>query len=237
MMERIVITGAAGNIGRKLSRALAGRFDLVLLDRRPTSGDAIICADLCEYDDRWTACLSKSSTVIHLAGNPDQDAPWEELFADNVDAVLNICHACVEKRVARLIFASSCHTMKGYFREGVGTITSEMTSFPISAYGVSKVIGERICRSFSESHSLSVICLRIGWVPEGDGKPEMKPGTWLSSLWLSTGDLVRIFEKSMAVKNVKFRVLYAMSRSEGMVWDLETTIQTLGYRPLDDIRS
>lgn len=235
IMKKVAITGAAGNIGRKLRRAFENRFDLVLLDRRTEGDDEIVCADLSEYDDRWTACFSGTSTVIHLAANPDQDAPWGELFADNIDSVLNVCHACVDKHVARLIFASSCHTMKGYFGEDLCTITSELKPSPVSAYGVSKVIGERICRSFSKRHPLSVICLRIGWVPHGDRKPETKPRTWLGSLWLSNNDLAQIFEKSILVRDVDFMVLYAMSNNEGMVWDLQTTIETLDYHPLDGI--
>jgi nucleoside-diphosphate-sugar epimerase len=233
--KRIVITGAAGNIGSKLSYAFKDKFDLVLLDRKGNEEENIGYADFSEYDGNWTNHFSHVSTVLHLAGNPHEDAEWEELFSDNIDAVLNICHACVERRVERLIFASSCHTMGGYMNTDITHITADMKPIPDCSYGISKVIGERICKSFSKRYALSVICLRIGWVPHGDKRPNSKSDRWHRSLWLSNRDLSQIFEKSILVKGIRFKILYAMSDNKGMVWDLNTTMKTLHYRPQDSI--
>jgi uronate dehydrogenase len=231
----IVITGAAGNIGGKLICALKGKFDLVLLDRKENKDENITYADFSMYDINWTKHFSDVSTVLHLAGNPHQDAAWEELFSDNIDAVLNICHACAEKKVERLIFASSCHTMGGYLNADINRITTGLKPLPDCPYGISKVIGERICKSFSERSSLSVICLRIGWVPHGDRKPTNESDRWHRSLWLSNRDLSQIFERAILAEGIKFEILYAMSNNKEMAWDLETSIKTLNYKPQDGI--
>jgi NAD+ dependent glucose-6-phosphate dehydrogenase len=233
--RRIVITGAAGNIGSKLRYAFKDKFDLVLLDREENRDENIEFADFSQYDGNWTKHFSHVSTVLHLAGNPNQDAKWEELFSDNIDAVLNICHACAERKVERLVFASSCRTMGGYINTDIKPITADMKPLPDCAYGVSKVIGERICKSFSERYPFSVICLRIGWVPDGDQKPDRGSDRWLRSLWLSNRDLSEIFETSILVEGITYKILYAMSNNEGMVWDLKTSIETLHYNPQDGI--
>ena len=234
MKERvIVITGAAGNIGGRLLAAMRDKFALVLLDKKENKNETIVYADFSKYDSNWTKHFCDVSTVLHLAGNPRQNAEWEELFSDNIDAVLNICHACVEKKVGRLIFASSCHTMGGYMNTDINLITAGMKPLPDSPYGISKVIGERICKSFSERYSLSVICLRIGWVPHGDKKPNSKLSRWHRSLWLSNRDLSQIFERAILAEDIKFKILYAMSNNKEMVWDLEATIKTLNYKPQD----
>jgi len=234
--RRIVITGAAGNIGSKLRYAFKDKFDLVLLDRKENRDENIEFADFSQYDGNWTKHFSNVSTVLHLAGNPNQDAKWEELFSDNIDGVLNICHACAERKVERLVFASSCHTMGGYMNTDINLITADMKPLPDCSYGISKVIGERICKSFSERYSLSVICLRIGWVPHGDKRPNSKLDRWRKSLWLSNRDLSQIFERSILVKGIKFKILYAMSNNKEMVWDLKTSIKTLNYKPQDGIK-
>jgi uronate dehydrogenase len=128
--KRILITGAAGNIGSKLRKAFGNRYDLVLIDKRTNGDDTIVCADLSRYENRWASRFTDVSAVIHLAGNPDEKAAWDELFADNIDAVLNVCHACVGNKVERLIFASSCHTMGGYFDSKVSRITGDMKPLP-----------------------------------------------------------------------------------------------------------
>jgi len=231
--KRVLITGAAGNIGTKLSSAFADKYDLILLDRKNIDVPKAICADLSKYDKNWAKYFENVSAVIHLAANPNERARWQELIRDNIDSVLNVCHACVKKKVAHLIFASSCHSMGGYKDKNVDLISADMEPLPDCDYGVSKLIGERTCESFSDKYPLSVICLRIGWVPREDRRPGIDTNAWLRNLWLSNRDLVQIFEKSIEAKNIKFKILYAMSNNEGMNWDLETTMKTLSYKPQD----
>ena len=45
-MLRVLITGAAGRIGRELVDELTGSYDLHLIDRRPASGRTATVADL-----------------------------------------------------------------------------------------------------------------------------------------------------------------------------------------------
>ena len=235
--RRVLITGAAGNIGTKLRNAFKDKYDLILLDKKRLEAANSICADLRDYDNNWAQHFTNVSRVIHLAANPREDARWQELIPDNIDLVLNVCQACVEKKVERLIFVSSCHTMGGYKDKKRDLLTVDMEPLSDCDYGISKLIGERICRSFSERYSLSVICLRIGWVPRGDKRPGIKTDPWLRSLWLSNRDLVQVFQKSIGANNIKFKILYAMSSNKGMNWDLETTTKTLGYKPQDGINN
>lgn len=233
--KRVLITGAAGNIGSKLRNGLSDKYDLILLDKKTIYNTNAICDDLANYDGNLAKHFENVSTVIHLAANPNEGAHWRELIPDNIDSVLNVCRACVEKKVDRLIFASSCHTMGGYRDRDIDLITADMEPLPDCDYGVSKLIGERICKSFGDKYSLSVICLRIGWVPRGDIRPGLEMDPWLRNLWLSNRDLIEIFKGSIEVKNVKCVILYAMSNNEGMIWDLHTTMETLNYKPLDGI--
>jgi len=127
--------------------------------------------------------------------------------------------------------------MGGYKDKNVGLITTDMEPLPDCDYGASKLIGERICKSFSEGYPLSVICLRIGWVPRGDKRPGKEIDPWLRGLWLSNRDLIQIVERSIEAENVKFEILYAMSNNRGMNWDLQTTMKALDYKPRDGIDS
>ncbi|MFX0202493.1 MAG: NAD-dependent epimerase/dehydratase family protein [Candidatus Hodarchaeota archaeon] len=235
--RRVLITGAAGNIGTKLSNAFKDKYHLVLLDRNRLGALNSICADLSTYDEDWVKHFENVPTVVHLAANPNERARWQELIRDNIDSVLNVCHACVKKNVGRLIFASSCHTMGGYKDQNVDLITADMEPLPDCDYGASKLIGERICKSFSDRYPLSVICLRIGWVPRRDTRPSKDVDPWLRRLWLSNRDLVEVFEKAIEAKNIKFEILYAMSNNKGMNWNLQATMEILDYQPMDGINS
>src|SRR6516164_1105531 len=111
----VLITGASGNIGRKLRAAWQDVYDLVLLDRDPDSkDDEVILADLSEFDERWTDHFHGVDTVIHLAANPNEFSTWEELERPNLDALCNVFHAAALAGVDRVIFASSNHLMGDY---------------------------------------------------------------------------------------------------------------------------
>src|SRR3954447_5474951 len=71
----VLITGACGNIGRKLRAAWADAYDLVLIDvaAEPDDPDVIV-ADLATWDDDWIAHFHGVDTVVHLAANPNEFA-------------------------------------------------------------------------------------------------------------------------------------------------------------------
>ena len=65
----ILITGASGNLGRKLHRHLAGSYDLRLLDINPRGDDRIIKADLSTWQPSWVGHFIGVNTVVHLAAD------------------------------------------------------------------------------------------------------------------------------------------------------------------------
>ena len=113
MARTILITGAAGSIGKKLRAHFEakGGYDLRLLDRHDGGDAAVRVADLALWDDGWVDQFKGVDAVIHLAGNPRPEAPWASIQRDNIDLVLNVYEAAVRQGAKRLIFASSNWTM------------------------------------------------------------------------------------------------------------------------------
>ncbi len=75
----VLITGASGNLGRKLRAAWQNFYDLVLIDRVADPDDPdVIVADLSELDEHWITHFHGVDTVIHLAANPNDSASWDE---------------------------------------------------------------------------------------------------------------------------------------------------------------
>ncbi len=234
MGKRIVITGAAGNLGRKIASHLESRndYDLTLLDINPGDDSEIVSADLSRSDDSWEQHFEGVDTVVHMAAEPRPHAPWESLEKLNIDLTINVYTAAVAKGARRLIFASSNWAMGGYRDEKV-PITHDLPTRPVSNYGVTKVVGERIGKLFSERHGLSVICLRIGTVGGGENRPDPALPHWFQWMWLSNRDLCEAVEKAIDAENVQFAVLNLMSSNAGMRWDLSETCRVLGYEPRD----
>jgi hypothetical protein len=233
-----LITGAAGNLGRKLRAGFRARddYELVLLDRDPRGDPDVIAADLSRYDADWVRHFETADTVIHLAANPSTFAVWESLQRDNLDAVLNVFEAAVRCRLARVIFASTINVLEGYQDEPV-PLTTFLPPKPLTSYATSKCLGERIGKSFSARHSLSVICLRIGTIPPDELRPQPHWRKWDQLGWLSAGDFCRGTEGAIDVENLDFAILNLVSDNVGGPFDVGETRRLLGYRPQDQWHS
>ena len=233
----VLITGACGNIGRKLRAAWADVYDLVLIDKAaPRDDPEVIVADLAILDEDWITHFHGVDTVVHLAANPDDCATWEELIGPNLDALANVFHAAALAGVERVIFASSNHVMGEYRHLGDGPITVDMTPMPDGPYGVTKLVGERLGRSLARAFDLTFIAIRIGWVQEGKNRPETLPDDWDRQMWLSNADLISLFDCAVEaeIEDRLFVLVNGMSRNHGMRWDLSDAAELLGFLPKDD---
>ena len=235
MSRTVLITGAGGNIGTKLRAHFSGLgWALRLLDVDARGDAAIQPADLAEWDDAWVSRFAGVDTVIHLAGDPSPQASWASAQRLNIDLTANVYEAAAAQGVRRVVFASSNWVMAGH-RTEQGVLTTDLATYPINPYGVSKLVGERMARSIHARRRLSVICFRIGYLQRGDNRPGTHMGwsVWGQAMWLSNRDLCQAMERAVLAEGVGFAVLNLMSDNPGMRWDIETTRRTIGYAPQD----
>jgi nucleoside-diphosphate-sugar epimerase len=233
----VLITGACGNIGRKLRDAWAETYDLILLDIEGGPSDPdVIAADLGEFDEEWVAHFSGVDTVVHLAASTDEHATWEEVERANLDALANVFHASALAGVERLIFASSSHAMGGYKELGDMPISVDLPPRPDGPYGATKLVGERLGKSLAAAFDLAFIALRLGWIQEGANRAETLPDPWARDMWLSNGDLIRLFDCAAEAEldGPAFVVVNGVSNNRGSRWDLSDAAERLGFSPEDD---
>ncbi len=239
---RILVTGAAGNIGRKLVdhlRAVPGAYDVVCLDVAKCAPYTDASHDLSKWNDSWTEQFVGVDVVVHLAADRYPTADWKTVLPLNIDLLLNVYEAARKHRVSRIIFASSNWVLGGYRFEGNVCLTHETSPRPVNPYGAAKLFGERIGKQLSDIQGISVINLRIGynqWLRDNMPSPEMELGAWGQMLWLSDRDYCQAMEKAIIVKDVAYATLNVTSRTIGSRWDLSETERVLGYVPQDEYR-
>lgn len=234
MTRTILITGAAGNIGGKLTAHFrtTGAYDLRLLDQK--GGGDIVAADLGDYDEAWAGRFDGVDTVLHLAGNPHGRATWASAKRDNIAGTQHVLRAAAKAKVRRVVFASTNQTMLGY-RFQTGPVTTDMPPAPLSPYGISKFVGEELGREFHEATGIDFLALRIGYFQRGENRPgsHMAIGEWGQSMWLSNRDMIQAAEKAIEAPSFGFAVVNLESNNLGMRWDIEHTRKIIGYVPLD----
>ncbi len=107
-MNRILITGAAGRIGRTLREGLAKRYRLLrLLDiaplGEPAAGEEVVRADIGDLA-AMEAALEGIDCVVHLAGVPEENS-WEKILPANIVGTYNVFEAARRRGARRIVFA------------------------------------------------------------------------------------------------------------------------------------
>lgn len=192
MKQTALITGSEGIIGTILKRALSYKYTLLGLGRRKLDLDNYFQADITDLKNLESVFkrMGKIDVLIHLAGDPRDDAPWESILKSNIIGLRNIYEMAKRFSIPRVIFASSNHTTGCY--EGIPRtlrkqqnpeiITMAHAVRPDGDYGSAKVYGEAVARQFYDLYGVESICLRIGTVREHDDptRDERHMKTWLS---------------------------------------------------------
>jgi UDP-glucose 4-epimerase len=207
-MSKILITGGAGYIGSNTAHILKRRGYEVLVVDDLSRGHEHNVADLPFHrlhlgETRALAELLKSEqcdAVIHFAayiavGESTQKP--ELYFGNNVGGTLSLLNAMVEAEVTRLVFSS---TAAVYGMPEVVPIPENSPFAPVSPYGESKLIVEKVLRWMHDCRGLSTIALRYfnacGADPESSLGEEHHPETHLIPLLFQavlTGKPVTIF--------------------------------------------
>ena len=171
-IERVLITGGAGKLGSYVVDAAPEGMSITVFDTAPSTcpGPRHIQASVSDLAD-VSAAMAGHDAVVHLGAVPNQyEADAETTMAVNVQGTWNVFHAAELAGVRRVILGSSDSVV------GVTQVPEEMQAplylpideaHPLRAvdpYGLSKVLGEKIGRSFAWRGRLEVVALRPAYI-------------------------------------------------------------------------
>jgi uronate dehydrogenase len=234
---RVLVTGAAGSIGRTVTVGLADReHEVVGLDLVPLPDGTDIawhtadCTDPDAVADVFAAEFAESSldAVVHLAGHPGE-ASLPDSLSSHVITTAAVLDAMVEHGVRRFVYGGSNHAVGHTLRAGLadGLLTTDARPRPSTFYGVGKVAAEAVMSLYADRHGLDVVSCRIGTF-----RPEPQTVRHLAT-WLSPDDCVRMVEAALTTPAPGYAVMYGISRNTRAWWDLAPG-RALGYDPMDD---
>jgi len=198
---RIVITGAAGFIGRKLARALLARgtlmdrhgtvqaigeitlFDVVEADGMPDDPRLdTVAADITDAAAVGRVIGPRTDGVFHLAAivsaNAEED--FDLGYSVNLDGTRHVLEACrALPEPARLVFASSVAVYGGDMPEVLNDAT---ILTPQTSYGAQKAAGELLLNDYSRKGFVDGRALRLPTIVVRPGRPNRAASTFASSI-------------------------------------------------------
>lgn len=224
---RLLLTGAAGGLGRQLRPRLKAYCDTLRLSDIADLGAAAPGEELrpARLEDRaaMLALLEGVDAVVHLGG-VSTEQPFDLILQANIVGAFNLYEAARKQRVRRIVFASSNH-VTGFYRQDE-VIDTRAPMRPDGYYGLSKAYGENLAQFYFDRYRIETVSLRIG-----SSFPEPRDRRMLAT-WLSYDDLERLVVASLSAPVVGHTVVYGVSDNTTTWWD-NTGARHLGYRPQD----
>lgn len=218
---RVLVTGAAGHIGRLLVEAWRDRYQLTLTDRRHVEappGARVVQGDIATLAFARTACRD-IDVVVHLAGLPSPLTPWRELRRPNVKGTWATLKAARDAGCHRVVFASSIM----------------IDARPELDYSRGKRVCERLGQRYAADAALSVISLRVGHVMTV-GDHGLWPGTFRLRYSVIDADVVQGFTLAVdAPAHLHSETLPLLSANRDPIVDTADTDRRLGFHPQFDV--
>ena len=208
---KVLVTGAAGFIGRACAQALLGAGHQVvavdnLNDYYPVSLKHARLATLKNQPDfqfypqdvaDWPAlntlfAQTRPDAVIHLAAQAGVRYSIENPHTyaqSNLIGMTNILEACRHYPVQHLVYASSSSVYGKNAK--VPFSEDDRTDHPVSFYAASKKANEVMAASYSHLYQLPATGLRFFTVYGPWGRPDMAP--WLFTEAILRGEPIKVF--------------------------------------------
>lgn len=226
---RVLVTGAAGSIGRPLVAGLAALghevrgFDRVA---GPDDGPGHVVGALAD-----AAALDRvvdgMQVVVHLAAIP-HETDFATAVDSHVTGTWQVLEAMRRTGSGRIVLGSSNHAVGFHARAPLLGVAEQAR--PDTFYGVAKVAAEALCSLYVDRHGLSAVVLRIGSFA---GRPLSRRHL---STWLSPADAVRLVHAAATADLAAVRgyaVVWGISANTRAWWDPGPG-HAIGYHPVDD---
>jgi nucleoside-diphosphate-sugar epimerase len=197
----VLIIGAAGMVGRKLTQRLVaegsvggrGITALTLLDvvapEPPASRGMRVTAETVDLSAPGGAARSVSGRpdlIFHLAAivSGEAEADFAKGYRINLDGTRALFEAIreqgkQERYVPRVVFTSSIAVFGAPFPEAIG---DEFFTTPLTSYGTQKAIGELLLADFSRRGCFDGIGIRLPTICIRPGKPNKAASGFFSNI-------------------------------------------------------
>ena len=241
MDETVLLTGAKGAVGTAIREGLADAYDWRYLFHNPPAFDPdhpFLVGGVEEPEVAVEACEGVGA-VVHLAGDPRRDAPWDAVLESNIHGTQVLYEAAVEAGVETFVFASSNHAVGHFETERKPALYRADDKFrldgtelprPGNVYGISKATGELIGRYYHDEYGISVCNIRIGNLTRDHPPKDYERG---QAMWLSYRDCAHIHDCALRA-DYDYEIVYGISDNDRRFHSLERAREVLGYDPQDN---
>ena len=236
--KRILLTGAAGSIGKTLYEAweTQERYELTLCDLRlPDSlRSRSTVADVRNYQQMRMLC-QEQDVLVHLAYVPQKHLGKETGEITDIGASMLLFEAAREAGISTIVLASTNHVTGVNERRVPARLSTGDQFLPDGWYGAMKGMAEIAGRHLVENCAMRFISIRIGSFTGRDRADSLRTCSTL----LTPRDCVQLFTLAVDYEGPeRYLVTYGTSGNYGThhpgFLDISAAVDVLGYQPQDN---
>lgn len=227
-MKRLLITGAAGALGKQARKRLTDLAETIRLSDWADMDEAgpdeeVVKCDLGDYD-AVQEMVAGCDGIVHFGGMAVENT-FPVILNANIVGVYNLYEAARKNGMPRIVFASSNHAVGFHRQEDRIDASAELR--PDGLYGVSKGYGELMASMYHDKFGQETAIVRIG-----SCFPEPADHRALAT-WLSYDDLMSLIRCVFEVPRLGCPVIYGCSDNDRTFWD-NRAVAYLGWKPRDN---
>lgn len=213
--NRLLLTGAAGELGKVLRKRLKPLTSVLRLSDIADIAPALDESEeihYCDLADKKAVdeLVQGVDAILHFGG-VSTERSFEDILGANICGVFHIYEAARRHGVKRVIFASSNHVI-GFYPQGQ-RLDAHSLRRPDSYYGLSKSYGEDMASFYFDRYGIETVSIRIG---SSFAEPQNRR---MLSTWLSYNDLTQLLERALYTPDVGHTVVYGVSNNQNTWWD------------------
>ncbi|KRC59217.1 NAD-dependent dehydratase [Agromyces sp. Root81] len=229
--EIVVVTGAAGRVGRAVvpllrrERRVLRLLDIAVPDPRDRDHrDEWIEASITDREALASA-FAGATAVIHLGGHA-AERTWADILSVNIDGSQAVLDSARVAGVRRVLLASTYHVVGFETPDRLGA-AGMIPPRPDTYYAVSKAAMEALGSVFADRFGMTIVSARIGSFGRRPAGPRGL------AQWCSPGDAARLMEAVIAREEPGHTIVWAVSDNSPGWFPLDAG-RSIGFEPRDD---
>jgi nucleoside-diphosphate-sugar epimerase len=229
---RVLVIGGSGLVGGMVLPHLARQHTLRIFDLRPPADLSwdYIAGDVTDFDALARAAVGQQALLYMAMGDKDYDtiASITTNFDVNVKGIYLALYAAHQAGITHAVYTSSMSVYGGdllsrYFPD------EEITPDSSHLYGLTKRLGEEVCRNAARAWRMSVNALRLCFpTPEAEWRVQTRAGA--PTLATTDGDVARALLAALDYR-AGFQAFMISGDYEQKLMDMSKARRLLGWEP------